>query len=414
MAVSPLAPTNDSALASTAQQYSPAFLAADALATQHGDSQIPQALRYRQWQAINGDALAKLNPKSAAIAYDTALISDPQTAVAMVKQHNNDPAQMFKARSDYIEGLIAKDPAKYAKVAANWRQGNAALGTQLGLTPTTTTTTTTATATQPQNNDRNAIINNIMRVIKNSESSNGYRKTSFAEGRGSTASGAYQFSDATWQEQARKLGGEATRYKRAKDAPPQIQDAVTRNYISNILRNHNDRPEAVFREWYGGPKGYVTAQEIALNNGLTMDRYLAQRMAAYNKAAGSDGQTTQQTAPEQTLVERTGDAPEQTPVERTGDALSAGISGAMAGQQQAQNEPELKLATPRPNVPLPSGPIAPDQRELYAKALERISKRNAATPQTQAPTPETPQKPEESTEKAAPQSEDKTQNDSEA
>jgi hypothetical protein len=408
MDVSPLAPTNNSALASTAPQYSPAFLAADALATQqHGVSQIPQALRYRQWQAINGDALAKLNPKSAAIAYDTALISDPQTAVAMVKQHNNDPAQMFKARSDYIEGLIAKDPAKYAKVAANWRQGNAALGTQLGLIPATATT-----ATQPQNNDRNTIINNIMRVIKNSESSNNYRKTSFAEGRGSTATGAYQFADDTWQEQARKLGGEATRYKRAKDAPPQIQDAVTRNYISNILRNHNDRPEAVFREWYGGPKGYVTAKEIAINNGLTMDNYLAQRMAAYNKVAGSQGSYTAEQGSDGQTIQQT--APEQTPVERTGDALSAGISGAIAGQQQAQNEPELKLATPKPNVPLPSGPIAPDQRELYVKALERISKRNAATPQTQAPIPETPQKPEESTEKAAPQSEDKTQNDSEA
>lgn len=383
MAVSPLAPTNDSALASTAQQYSPAFLAADALATQHGGSQIPQALRYRQWQAINGDALAKLNPKSAAIAYDTALISDPQTAVAMVKQHNNDPAQMFKARSDYIEGLIAKDPAKYAKVAANWRQGNAALGTQLGLTPA---------VTQPQNQNAN----NLKALIDNAAKAAGvnprrmYGIVAGESGHGNKYDTNISSKEASYGPfQLNRKGGLGNVFER--ETGLDLRDPSTipaqAKWVANYLAKNPNMD--VGGTWFG---------------------YHGD--ADWNPKWGNAGLGSTELASDQETPKAA--QPEQTPVERTGDALSAGISGAIAGQQQAQNEPELKLATPRPNVPLPSGPIAPDQRELYVKALERISKRNAATPQTQAPTPETPQKPEESTEKAAPQSEDKTQNDSEA
>ena len=116
-------------------QYSPAFLKADADMEKLAGDKVPQSLRYQYWQAINGDKLAKIDPRSAALAYDTSIMTSPQKAFELVKQTGGDPTKMYQARNVYAQQLVAQDPAKYQPMMDRWTQHNTALGQSLGLVP---------------------------------------------------------------------------------------------------------------------------------------------------------------------------------------------------------------------------------------------------------------------------------------
>lgn len=131
----------------------------------------------------------------------------------------------------------------------------------------------------------------IRKTILGKESSGRYDITSFAEGRGSNASGGYQFADGTWRAQARKAGYDPDLYPRAKMAPPEVQDAVARSYIKDILARNGGDVSAVPREWYAGPKGYLTDYELRVNRGLTLEKYVSDWMQKYQ--ANSGGSVTQ-------------------------------------------------------------------------------------------------------------------------
>lgn len=128
-----------------------------------------------------------------------------------------------------------------------------------------------------------------LKTIKGQESQGNYGATSFAEGRGSTASGGYQFADATWQEQAKKAGVDVSQYQRAKDAPAEIQDTVAKSYVKDILSRNQGDVSAIPREWYAGPKGYLTQRELDVNNGLTVGKYQQDWMQKFSQNAGAAG-----------------------------------------------------------------------------------------------------------------------------
>jgi hypothetical protein len=132
-------------------------------------------------------------------------------------------------------------------------------------------------------------IESIRKTILGKESSGNYGITSFAEGKGSTASGGYQFADKTWQEQARKAGFDPSLYPRAMMAPADVQDAVARSYIKDILRRNNGDISAVPREWYAGPKGYLNENELKVNRGLTVEQYTSDWMRRYESNAKASG-----------------------------------------------------------------------------------------------------------------------------
>ena len=418
MVDSPLIPDAGNQLTAPVQaQYSPAFLKADAAMAQTAGEKVPQSLRYQYWQAINGDKLAAGDPRAAAIAYDTAIMAGPQKAFELLKQTAADPAKMYQARNAYAQQMVAKDPQKYGPMEAAFKQHNETIGRSLGLIPAAQqgqTTSSAAPSATPVSN-RDAMVNNIMRTIRGGESGGKYGIASFAEGKGSTASGGYQFADATWQEQARKLGGEATKYKRAKDAPREIPDAVAKHYVSDILRRNGDQPAEVFKEWYGGPKKYLTRDELAVNKGLTMDKYLASRMANYNKITGgqsgpetiASGQTPAQQPTAETPTDKPA-APEKSAFDKAADSVASGLADA-ANEKKPEAAPGIPIT--KPTVPLPTEPIAPGQRDMYAKALDAISKRNASTPPTQ---PSKPPSPEAPAQEPTPVKEAATPNDNEA
>jgi Transglycosylase-like domain len=127
----------------------------------------------------------------------------------------------------------------------------------------------------------------ILETIKQRESGGNYQ----AQAKGSTASGAYQFIDSTWQSLTKKygIGGE---FKSAKMAPKEIQDAVAKKYVDEILKQSGGDVSKVPLTWYtGNPQGKMSQSALAANNGLTPEAYQSKWMADYNKV-GAAGPTS--------------------------------------------------------------------------------------------------------------------------
>jgi murein DD-endopeptidase MepM/ murein hydrolase activator NlpD len=80
----------------------------------------------------------------------------------------------------------------------------------------------------------------VLAAIRTIESSGDYE----AEAAGSTASGAYQLIDSTWDD----YGG----YARASDAPPEVQDRKAAEFVAAILDEHDGDIAAVPVVWYLG------------------------------------------------------------------------------------------------------------------------------------------------------------------
>lgn len=223
-----------------------------------------QAIRHDYWKAIGGDVLAKVDPKAAFIAYDTAIAAGPQVAIQLIRSSGGDANKMYQARVNFMENLVAKDPKKFGPVATTWRSINDNMGKTLGIIPGT------------------------------------------------------------------------------PNMPPLDQLKANGLYV---------------------PTGYS---------------------ADVNTPPATAGKSIRHgTAPNVAQAEPKAETPPETPPEEPPNPLQEGISGALKAETQAPAAPAIPVT--KPNIALPTGAIAPNQRELYAKALERISQRNASTPPTQAP-----------------------------
>ena len=262
-----------------------------------------QAIRYTYWQAINGDGWAKIDPRTALIGYDTAIMSNPNLAYKLLEKSKGDPAAMYSLRSQTINEL-AQNP-KYTDVANNWRSRTQDLGQTVGVVPGTPRT-------------------------------------------------------------------------------PPVEKLISADTVYV-------------------PTGYG---------------------ADANTPASTAGKSIRHgTAPNVAQTEPKAETPPETPPEEPPNPLQEGVSGALKAETQAPAAPAIPVT--KPNIALPTGAIAPNQRELYAKALERISQRNAASPDHQGspvykgpPTAQgqvvPPQGPVAPAQPAAqPQQEAQTQNDSE-
>jgi hypothetical protein len=119
----------------------------------------------------------------------------------------------------------------------------------------------------------------ILATIRQRESSGNYN----AQARGSTASGAYQFIDSTWQGLTKKYGI-GQEFGKAKLAPKEIQDAIARAYVNDILKEAGGDVSKVPLAWYtGNTQGKISASALAANNGLTPEAYQSKWMGTYNK-----------------------------------------------------------------------------------------------------------------------------------
>jgi hypothetical protein len=134
----------------------------------------------------------------------------------------------------------------------------------------------------------------MLGTIRSIESGGNYS----ARARGSTASGAYQFLDSSWNE----YGG----YRRAADAPPEVQDANAAELVATILEQHDGDVAAVPVVWYighvpGADSGeWDTVPHADAGNLLTPREYQQRWLAKYDEllaASPNDRDTTPNRAP---------------------------------------------------------------------------------------------------------------------
>jgi hypothetical protein len=151
----------------------------------------------------------------------------------------------------------------------------------------------------------------ILDTIKGRESRGDYSITNKSGPGGSaasSASGAYQFIDSTWQALTKKFGV-GTEFDRAKDAPSEIQDAVAAKYVEDILARHNNDISWVPREWFAGPDGDLSEKEQAANRGITVEGYVDQWMkefAGNTRQNQNNPEGDESSAPANTLVQKSG------------------------------------------------------------------------------------------------------------
>lgn len=125
-------------------------------------------------------------------------------------------------------------------------------------------------------------IDAILRTIKTKESGGDYT----VKNPNASASGAYQFIDSTWRTLTNKYGV-GTEFKSARSAPKDVQDAVARRYVKEILTNNNNDVTKVPLVWYtGNAQGKLSQEAIDLNNGLTPQQYQNMWMRSYSKNIG--------------------------------------------------------------------------------------------------------------------------------
>lgn len=120
----------------------------------------------------------------------------------------------------------------------------------------------------------------ILATIRHQESTGDYT----VQAAGSSASGAYQFTDPTWN----NFQG----YRSAHEAPPQVQDAKAREYLRSILEQTNGDWTLVPAMWYVGhvPEGDEWDQVPVPDAGnvLTIREYQTRWLTTYEQI--SNGQ----------------------------------------------------------------------------------------------------------------------------
>lgn len=124
---------------------------------------------------------------------------------------------------------------------------------------------------------------NILDTIKQKESGGNYQ----AQAKGSSASGAYQFTDSTWQSLTKKYGI-GQEFAKAKDAPAQIQDLIAQKHAEQFLKQAGGDIAGVAKGWYtGNVQGKMSDKALAANRGMTGDMYAADFVNRYNKNVAS-------------------------------------------------------------------------------------------------------------------------------
>ncbi len=118
-------------------------------------------------------------------------------------------------------------------------------------------------------------ISQILATIKHFESGGNYT----AKNPNGSASGAYQFIDATWG----GYGG----YAHAYQAPPAVQDAKATAMVKSILAAHNGDVNWVPAVWFAGPYGATHTNWNTIPgppgwNGSTIQQYHDKWMGYYN------------------------------------------------------------------------------------------------------------------------------------
>lgn len=118
----------------------------------------------------------------------------------------------------------------------------------------------------------------ILATIRKRESGGNYT----ARNPSSSASGAYQFIDSTWN----NYGG----FAHAWQAPPAVQDAKASEHVAGILARYGNNLEAVPATWYVGHYDPANLDYVpAGGNRLTVRQYVDAWLKDYGAAPSAGG-----------------------------------------------------------------------------------------------------------------------------
>jgi hypothetical protein len=174
-----------------------------------------------------------------------------------------------RPRSDAVAARMWVNPLGYTPVdAAALRVGDARYDSPLDCSGQDVATVATAVPSE---------LETILAALRAIESGGDYR----AAARSSTASGAYQFLDSTWG----GYGG----YRRARDAPPPVQDAKAVELATSILARNGGDVASVPVSWYIGhvPVGDEWDRVPPYpGNSLTPRQYLGRWLGKYAELLG--------------------------------------------------------------------------------------------------------------------------------
>lgn len=123
-----------------------------------------------------------------------------------------------------------------------------------------------------------ALMNRILKTIRTVESGGSYT----IKNDHSSASGAYQFLDTTWNH----YGG----YRRAADAPPDVQDAKARENVNAILKRHGGagaEMKWVPASWYVGSAGAekLNWNTVVPGNNSSVAQYVTKWLNVFARTA---------------------------------------------------------------------------------------------------------------------------------
>ena len=128
----------------------------------------------------------------------------------------------------------------------------------------------------------NTDVDKFLKGIKGVESSGGDYG---AKNPRSSASGAYQFIDSTWQALTKKYGM-GQEFSSARQAPKEVQDAIARKYAEELLKQYGGNATMAANTWYtGNPQGTMTAEQLAANKGFNAQDY----QGRFNRSLGGSG-----------------------------------------------------------------------------------------------------------------------------
>ena len=181
----------------------------------------------------------------------------------------------------------------------------------------------------------------ILATIRALESGGDYA----ARARGSTASGAYQFLDSSWD----GYGG----YRRASDAPPAVQDAKAAANVTTILERNDGDISAVPVVWYighvpvSGSTEWDQVPAPEAGNRLTPRQYQTRWMAEYERQPiATPTVATSTTTPVETTV------PVALPGGCTGGSVEALAGGwALPGPRELIDTNPAALDAPHHDYP---------------------------------------------------------------
>ena len=132
-------------------------------------------------------------------------------------------------------------------------------------------------------------IDEILATIRQRESGGNYT----AKAPKSSASGAYQFIDSTWQGLLKKYQVDGP--PSARDASPDLQDYIARRYVAEILQNHRGDIRAVPSVWYTGrydPANLDRVPSPEAGNNLSVRAYVDHWLDALRShSPGMQGET---------------------------------------------------------------------------------------------------------------------------